>query len=321
MATGEGAPSAPRPDDGGPSLRERMQHLVLAGDVVGLLRAIDHAEEEDEGWLHEPESLSERSGRLLWNAWLLENQGQVVDLLEDLFERAAWRPASFPTDEVDGVTLGGVAAFDEFLAALPLLVPANRLARFRDLADRIRERERDLPAPVSDWDVYRYLEAWAEHTGAAEARVRLESGAWDTSEAYALLVAVGEEGRRELDLLPIRLRLLDARHWTQFRSVFLLAPPALREIPVLDAALLEALPPGPPALAWYLAWTGRGGWSEARPVLEHALDACPGSRSTILRALPALLEPPPADDVRVLLAHLEVDPHTAQYLRTVFHLK
>jgi hypothetical protein len=302
------------------ALLERLQHLVLEEDALAILRTIDEAEDEDARWLYEPEDLESRATRLLWTGYLLEHRDEVVDLLEKLFERAARQPETFPTGE-DGVTLGGAAAFDEFLAALPHLVAPERLARFRELADRIREREDDLPELVRDWDVDRYLAAWARMAEPEIAVARLQRGNWSPDEAYGLLVAAGEAGRRKIDLLPVRLRLLRVRHWEAFRRILLLEPLEAREIGAIDAALLDALPPSPQALAWYLQQTDRGAWPAPQPFLEHALDARPRSRSTLLRVLPALLRPPPPAYVQSLLFDMKADPHTAEYLRRAFGLE
>jgi hypothetical protein len=247
-----------------------------------------------------------------WIRFLVEREGQVVDMTETLYRAMAENPAAFESFDDDTLEI-----FTEGVSyVLPGAVSEERLERFRGLARAILERpEGSLPGPVEQnrRRIARALGVWAPPMTPEQALEALRGGQVRGAEALRLLSRVPPDQLSGVDVVAILGPLLREGEWRAFEAVAGHVDP--RQVADLDDAMLDGMATGrvhPWAVRQYLQATNRLAWPAPRSFAEAALGRGGQTAATMASAF-LLIEPrPDADWLRWAISAHELPEQVRQ---------
>lgn len=232
----------------------------------------------------------------------MNREDQVADLTETVFKTMAEEPKRFERLD-DGV----LELFTEGVAPmLPGIVGAKRMERFRGYAREILRS--DLAAQPSAVqrqrrDVQKALESWAPRMTKEEAFQRLQRGDVSPEEATSMLRRLDPEDIARLDVERLLGPLLEKDPWSVI-SVLGRSKLDASMIDRLDARVIQAVVAGrlkQAVVHYWLRYTGRQAFADAKPFLERGLQAA-GKDSAGTFLLTGMASRPPADDAWVAWA-------------------
>jgi len=214
--------------------------------------------------------------------FLVHRKGQVVGVIETVFETMAERPELLA--DVDDDTL---EIFTEGAAViLPGAVPESELAKYRGWAHKLLETpEGSLPEPVEKQRrrLTQALMLWAPRLSPEDALKRLRSGDLRGAEAVQVLRRLPPEQLAGIDLVAVltpAVAEMDYRTLRAMRDI----PLQPRDVDALDRVALDAAAAGNArdwAVGQYLYATQRATWPEQQVFLEEgfrrggtALETC-----------------------------------------------
>ncbi len=229
--------------------------------------------------------------------FVMNREDQVAELTETVFRTMAEEPKRF-----DGLHDDLLALFTEDAAPLlPGVVGAARLERFRAYARTILGTDR-AAQPVSVQrrraDVQAVLASWQPRMTPEEAFQRLQQAELSPEEGSALLRQIARADIARLDVDRVLGPLIEQDPWTVI-GVLGRAELDAGMIDRLDARIIQGVVAGrlkQAVVHYWLRYTGRGSFEDAKPFLERGLQAARKDTAGTFLLTALALRPPPAED-------------------------
>ncbi len=247
----------------------------------------------------------------------MDNNVQVADMLETIYKTAAEDPAQLEDLDDDVLEI-----FTEGIAwVVPGMVGEERLKRLSTYAEAILAQDADKqPQSLqrNRRDIEQALRAWKPPVTPEEALEKLRSGKVSPEEINYLLRKVPAEMLTELDIDALIGPMLEKNPFQAMHLVHRIKPTgAVRA--QLDQRVIRGTVAGsghPQFIHYYLRYTGRLKWQDARAFIETGLAQSTSSKamSHFAQAAISLTPGPDKDWVGWVLETYQVDAQVRKML-------